>query len=99
VNAADPENPKLINGSFIVHPKACGGDCGNYSLGFTGFAFAMVELGNGGQEMVIQRSGSVTDDMYTEEFGSIVGEQMVYTILMRHRDCDPEGWHKCKVSS
>ena len=37
------------------------------------------------------------DDMYTEEYGSIVEEQMVYTILFRHRDCDPEGWHKCKA--
>ena len=40
-------------------------------------------IGDGRQEMVIQRSGSVVDDMYTEEYGSIVEEQMVYTILMR----------------
>ena len=97
VNPLDPEEPNRINGSFVAHPRACGADCGNYSKGFTGFAFAMVDVGDGRQEMVIQRSGSVVDDMYTEEYGSIVEEQMVYTILMRHRDCDPEGWHKCKA--
>lgn len=46
---------------------------------------------------VIERTGAIWDDLYSDEFGSIVGEQMVYTIVMRHRDCDPDGWHKCKA--
>lgn len=48
----------------------CDAGCGNFSKGFAGYAFAMVELGNGGQEMVIESSGAVWDDLYSDEFGA-----------------------------
>jgi hypothetical protein len=42
-NPLDKKNPHLINGSFILRPKACT-DCGNFSQGFAAYAFAMVRV-------------------------------------------------------
>jgi hypothetical protein len=41
MNPLDKQNPALINGSFLIRPKECT-DCGNISMGFLGYAFAMV---------------------------------------------------------
>eukprot|EP00038_Savillea_parva_P007045 m.167518 g.167518 ORF g.167518 m.167518 type:complete len:241 (+) comp12837_c0_seq1:37-759(+) len=95
-NPADPKNPHLINGSFLIRPKACI-KCGNFSLGFAGYAFAMIPVGDGGNEIIIETSGAYTDDVYSEDFGSIVAGEMVETLILRHRDCDPQGWSKCKA--
>ena len=45
-------------------------------------------------------SRQVTDDQYSEVFDSIIpspGSEIVYTVVIRHRDCDPQGWAKCKA--
>jgi hypothetical protein len=51
----------------------------------------------GGQEIILETGGAITDDMYSEEFGAIVGSEMIYTLILRHKDCDPQGWSKCKA--
>lgn len=94
VNPLDPNKPATINGSFIMQPKP--GAAGNFSDGFAAYAFALVPVG-GGQEIVLETGSSATDDMYSEEFNSIIGDTMVYTLVLRHRDCDPQGWAKCKA--
>mmetsp|Transcript_117762 Transcript_117762/g.165560 ORF Transcript_117762/g.165560 Transcript_117762/m.165560 type:complete len:233 (+) Transcript_117762:3-701(+) len=93
-NPLDPKNPHLINGSFIIRPKPCT-NCGNFSQGFAAYAFAMIPLSNGGNEIIVETAGSITDDMYSEDFASIVGGEMVHTLVLKHRDCDPEGYSKC----
>ena len=70
------------------------GAAGNFSNGFAAHAFALVPVG-GGQEIVLETGSSTTDDMYSDEFNSIIGDTMVYTLVLRHRDCDPQGWAKC----
>lgn len=91
-NSLDPTNPQLINGTFIIDPAPCPAGCGNFSHGFAGFAFEMEPGG-----AAIDRAGAVTDDMYTELFVSAVGDEVIYTVNFRHKDCDPQGWSKCKA--
>lgn len=45
-------------------------------------------------------SGTVTDTflpIVCTPTVSLIGADIFYTIVLRHRDCDPEGWSKCKA--
>jgi hypothetical protein len=49
-----------------------------YALqGFAGFAFAMVDVGGGAQEVIIESEGALWDDMFSEEYAAMVADQMV----------------------
>ena len=73
--------------------------CKTHRADWRAFWLYCVQIGapGGGQEIIIETGSSVTDDMYSEEFGSIIGDTMAYTLVLRHKDCDPQGYAKCTM--